>query len=476
MQTANSIHLSKSDFLLYLEAPRHLWARAHGQYQRQFSEFEQHLAGEGNRVEALGLQYLIDVLLRQSPGCDLFWQETFSDGPFFSRLDALIFKPNAQTFDLYEIKSSTSVDQDIIHDVGFQAAILEGRIPIDHYYVLHLNKDYVRRGGLSLPDLFVAADVSVKVRALLPDIRLLRQEALSMYTLSDPAQAAACLAPKDCPCPELCHPQLPEFSIYDIPRLSKDKKRQLLSMGVLAAADIPVGFPLTSKQELIAQCARRNDIHLNPAVLNAELSKCRFPLYFLDYETCIIAIPPYEGYHPQQQVVFQYSLHKIDYHGADALHVEHISLTPGDPTPALLARLSQDIGHEGTIIVWNKSFEMTRNREMAVLHPEFTPFLDDLNQRIYDLGEIVNQGHYLHPGFRGSWSIKRVLPVMVPELSYEGLSICKGDQASTAWWNIAFGQVSAEQEGELAEALLRYCELDTLAMVEIYRQLNALLN
>ena len=128
------------------------------------------------------------------------------------------------------------------------------------------------------------------------------------------------------------------------------------------------------------------------------------------------------------------------------------------------------------MIVWNKSFEMTMNKEMAKLHPEYATFLEQLNERIYDLGDIVNLGYYLHPGFKGSWSIKHVLPVMVPDLSYKGMTIGKGDQASMAWWNMTFGQVDQREKEQLTEALLRYCELDTLAMVKIYRKLVELIN
>ena len=117
---------------------------------------------------------------------------------------------------------------------------------------------------------------------------------------------------------------------------------------------------------------------------------------------------------------------------------------------------------------------ISMNKDMAKLHPEYAAFLEQLNERIYDLGDIVNLGYYLHPGFKGSWSIKHVLPVMVPELSYKGMVIGKGDQASMAWWNMTFGQVDQREKEQLTEALLRYCELDTLAMVEIYRKLDDL--
>ena len=237
----------------------------------------------------------------------------------------------------------------------------------------------------------------------------------------------------------------------------------------------PASFDLNPKQFMIVDRAKTNTEHIDHNAITIELEKIAFPLYFLDYETCICAIPQYEGYHPQQQIVFQYSLHKLEKSGDEPIHFEHISLVEGDPTLLLLERLKDDIGNSGTVIVWNKSFEMTMNKEMAKLHPEYADFLEQLNERIYDLGDIVNLGYYLHPGFKGSWSIKHVLPVMVPELSYKGMVIGKGDQASMAWWNMTFGQVDQREKEQLTEALLHYCELDTLDMVEIYRKLNELI-
>jgi hypothetical protein len=468
--------ITKSDFRLYCDAPRHLWAKENGKIASQASDFDQHLAEEGNRVERIAQEYLSTILISQNPGTQLLWQQTFIDGPYEARLDALVLKANSNNYDLYEIKSSTGVDKDIVYDVTFQAAILEKQINVAHYYVLHLNKGTIRSGELDLATLFLAEDVSEKVRALNPEVLLLREEALRVAQCKDFAEAEACLLPKDCPCLEICHPGLPEFSIYDIPRLTKPKKIQLLEQGILAAKDIPACFDLNKKQRLVVERARTNTEHIDRAAIRAELERLQYPLWFLDYETCISAIPLNDGYHPQQQVVFQYSLHKLDQPGGELQHFGHVAIPPGDPTLALLEHLSSDLGPGGTVIVWNKAFEMTMNTNMAGLHPEYAGFLQDVNARIYDLADIVNFGYYIHPGFKGSWSLKHVLPVMVPELRYEEMAINKGDQASLVWWNITFGNLADPEKETLIENLKKYCRLDTLAMVEIIRKLEKLLS
>ncbi|MGB8251771.1 MAG: DUF2779 domain-containing protein, partial [Anaerolineaceae bacterium] len=392
-----------------------------------------------------------------------------SDGSFQARLDGLICKSNSKTHDLYEIKSSTGVDKENLYDVAFQALILIQQIKVDHYYLLHLNKEYIFKNKLDLSKLFLAEDITDKVNKLIPEIEIKRQLAVQAAQTVNPTDLQHCYTPAQCPCMGVCHPNLPEFSIYDIPRLSQQKKQQLLDLGIISARDIPASIDLNDKQWLVVERAKTNTEHIDRAALKTELGKIQFPVYFLDYETCIFAIPLYEGYHPQQQIVFQYSLHKLEKIDGALTHTDHISLGPCDPCLPLLEQLSGEIGSTGTIIVWNKAFEMTMNREMALVQPQYAAFLTQLNDRIFDLGELVNRGYYLHPGFKGSWSIKNVLPVMKPELSYQDLAVNKGDQASIIWWKLCYVNLEQEEKLRLTEALRRYCELDTLAMVELFK-------
>lgn len=467
--------LSKSDFLLYCEAPRHLWAKKNSQFDLTLSDFVQHLIAEGYEVEKLAREFFINEILPQRPGYQVKFQQTFSDDAFEARADILLYDPETSAYELYEVKSSTNLDKKDLLDVAYQFMILQNQVKIEKACLVHLNKEYIRNGDLDLAQLFIIEDLTEDVRDVLPEIDELRQEALSVFTCKDPNELPQCLAPRDCPCPEVCHPQLPEFSIFDVPRLSQKNKIELLEMGIREAKEIPVTFNLNEKQLLIVERARTNSEYIDRYSLKMELNNLQYPLWFLDYETCISAIPRFQGYHPQQQIVFQYSLHRVDDPKSELHHCGCIAVTDGDPAQTLLEKLAAEMGPIGSIVVWNKTFEMTMNKEMAKLYPEYFDFLMDLNSRIYDLGEIVNQGIYLHPRFKGSWSIKHVLPVMVPELSYEEMAINKGDKASMAWWNITFGDVANEEKDRLLKALDEYCELDTLAMVEIYRKFSAML-
>ena len=181
-----------------------------------------------------------------------------------------------------------------------------------------------------------------------------------------------------------------------------------------------------------------------------------------------------DGTHPHQQVVFQYSLHILDAPDAALRHTEHLCR---DNTPeallSLVKQMRSDISDVGSVVVWNKVFERGRNTELGQLFPEYESFFASMNDRMYDLKDVFSKNYYVDPGFKGSNSIKDVLPVLAPHLSYKELSIGKGDLASVRWYEIVTGENSDGAEQVFAD-LLEYCKLDTLAMVEIFNVLRKL--
>jgi len=465
----NYILLTKSDFLLFLEAPRHLWADKHGLIDNSPSTFEIHVMKQGYEVEALAKEYLEKYLLK--PGEDLIFQETFTNKQFTVRTDILIQKPATDSYDLYEVKSGTSVKKENIYDVTYQFLIVNKHIKVDRVFILHLNSEYIRYSSLNVADLFTAEDVTQKVLELRDEVDRLRDIALETAHKPSYEDTQPCLNPKCCPCPGICHLGLPEYSIFDIPRLSEKKKTELLSLGIVDIKDVPKAFALNTKQRQIVEVAQSDQEHIDREAIHKEFQQFTFPLFFLDYETYLSAIPMYDGHKPQQQMVFQYSLHKMESLNGEVYHTEHLAVTKDDPSKSLIRQLREDIGDTGTVFVWNKPFEMTRNKELGIIHPEYAEFLEKLNDRIYDLGDFINFGYYLHPKFKGSWSIKNVLPVMVPELSYDEMEIGKGDMAMMAWWDLINDNMSIEDAEKTKTALLEYCKLDTFAMMSIWKKL-----
>lgn len=472
--------LTKSNFLTYLDAPMHLWADIHDKLEKPLSSYDQHLLQEGYKVEKLARQFL-ETLAAGKPHTELHWQRPYVNQNYEAKADALIHHLDSDTYDIYEIKSSTSVDKTNLYDATFQFLVLNTQIKINKIYIVHLNKEYVRYGRLNIDNLFLAEDVTDAVHEATIEVDFERENALAVLQTSSHHTIKSCYKPKICRCLSLCHPNLPTFSIFNIPNLSAKKKQILLDLGIREAKDVPSNVALTYKQKLVVEVAKTNQPIINQAALRHELESLTFPLYFLDYETYNSAIPLFDGYAPQQQMVFQYSLHTLEHPDNELQHSAHLSLTTTDPAVSLLEQLKQEIGDTGTIIVWNKTFEAGRNKEMASIHPDYSDFLTSLNDRIYDLADSIKEGFLVHPAFRGSWSIKSILPVLAPHLSYKQLTIGKGDEAMTAWWALVEKKVKSGREDlsaqnqTIADALLEYCKLDTLAMVEIWKKLHELI-
>ena len=246
---------------------------------------------QGYEVELLAGEYLLNHLL--TPGDEVTFQVSVSDGAFLSRLDALVHRADGSGYDLYEIKSSTSVKNDQIEDCAFQYLVATPTLDIRHVFLLHLNNSYIRQGELDLEELFKAEEITEDVFKLCEAVRIERQQALRVALGDQPDPGWACYSPKSCPCPEVCHPDLPGFSIYDVPRLSRKNKQALRSRGILSAAQIPHSMSLTDEQARVVHTARTGEPYLDTQKLCQGLAELNYPLSFLDYETYNCAIPLY---------------------------------------------------------------------------------------------------------------------------------------------------------------------------------------
>jgi len=458
--------ITKTDFLLYLfDAPLHLWAEKQGKIETVPSPYDLHLMEQGKEIEKLANVFLQGHFATSDH--ELISQKTFTDGDYQARVDVLALDTSKQVYDIYEIKSSTSVHKDYIYDVAFQHIACKVSIPVRNVYLVLLNKEYVRSGEVDIDQLFVVEDLTEESENIRDEIVTAREGARKVV-------AQESVKPNSCPCPSLCHPELPEYPIYNVPRLNQKKARGLLSSKVLDIKNIPDDYPLSDRQNQHVMAVKQGKPLIDIAVITGELQQLEYPLYFLDYETYNPAVPLFDGYKPYQHIVFQYSLHVIPEQGSDPEHFECLITEDGDPGIKIVRHLAQHMSQSGSVVVWNKSFEVSRNKDMAEMYPEHSDFLLGINDRIYDLMDCFSKGYYIHPDFQGSASIKNVLPVLVDDrdLKYEGLPISKGDEAMLAWADIITGLVPSEQISEMRENLLRYCELDTLAMVRIWEVLS----
>lgn len=489
-------YLSKSDFLKYQICPSYLWL---WKYKREVvppdeEEAARHRLEQGNEVEGWARKLFPDGVMiegrfhqaRQETedlvekGSRVIFQATvFTDRGLLAKADIIKFDSTAKSWTLHEVKSTNSVKPEHIDDVAFQrVAFEEAGYKIGKVFLVHMNKDYVRQGELEPSGLFVEEDISEKVDSILPDIRAQAYDALDRLAQPNPPKGCSCmLRPKSKHCPTFryLNPDIPEYSVFNIARIGGKKLALLIDGETYDVNEVPDDIKLSTIQQNQVQVSRTNEPIIDKASISETLSELQYPLHFLDYEAIASALPLYKGSRPYQQIPFQYSLHILPKLGGKLEHYEFLDRSGKSlPVPELLRNLSEHVLREGTVIVWHKSFEAGRNTEMAGAFPEYADLLHDINERIFDLKDIFAKQHYVHHGFKGSNSIKAVLPVLIPQFSYKALDIHGGDVAAIRWYDAIIGNVNAAQAEKTFTALLEYCRLDTLAMVRIYEKLRAI--
>lgn len=515
--------LTKTDFILYRECSHNVWVKWHKseEYNKfEVSEFEKSLGVMGNEVELEARKLFPDGVLIEgrnikyqeqtkkliSERTPVIFQAVFATDKYLAATDILKWNSEANAYDLYEVKMS-SVDEDddeveegkprkvnkkkelqFEYDLSFQVNVLKlCDVNINKKYLLRLNKDYIRVGKLNLERLFETTDKTEIVDGVFEDLTLTEMES-AFERLSrerEPQGPCGCYykgRSSHCTTFSLCNPDVPNYSVHDLNRIGNSKKylQELLDEGILRVEDVPEDDRLKPKKpkmgEEPSKPKKLNQVKVhkskNPIVdieaIRSELDSLTFPLYFLDYETYPTAIPPFDGYHPYQHIVFQYSLHILRSKDGELEHKDCLILE-GDPAKRLVESMREHIGDTGSVISWYKHFENSRNRELAKLLPEYSDFLHRVINRTYDLMDIVDHQHYVHHGFKGSASIKKVQQVLAPDFSYKDLDVQSGTDAIEAYRQIYKGELVGEEVEEKKKQMLLYCKNDTEVMVVIWK-------
>ncbi|MFH0923612.1 MAG: DUF2779 domain-containing protein, partial [Candidatus Falkowbacteria bacterium] len=282
-----------------------------------------------------------------------------------------------------------------------------------------------------------------------------------------------CNNPYPCMFIQYCWKDIPEHNIYNVYPTEKEIHR-LLDDNIVDLADVPAGVITKDKYKRYYEANQADKVLIDKPAIKAEIAKYEYPLYYLDYETNAPGIPIFDGYRPYQRMTFQYSLHVQEKLGGEVKHYEYIADKDEDPSPGLAESLSKLIGPKGSVIAWYKSFEAGCNTEMGERYPEYVNFFNDINSRLLDLMEFFSNGYYVDKGFFGSASLKKVLPVFVPHLSYNELNIQEGMAASDSWPILIGSDLDEQEKKDLKNDMLKYCELDTFALVKILEKLTNL--
>lgn len=384
------------------------------------------------------------------------------------------------TFDLIEIKSSTTVKPEHIPDLAFQTIVLEKfGLSIRDMYVLHVNNEYIRRGEIDPIQLSTKTKVTDDVRAIMAE------------TLDNITAAFKVLSNKKMPDISPRHLKqgsmgewleifsllkggLPRYSIYQLAGITPQKIGLFEAEGIELISEIPSDFALSPKQELQVKAVKSDMQEINKEEIKEFLSTFQYPLHFFDYETLSSVIPVFDGHKPYQQVPFQYSLHIQEKPKESLSHKEYLHTENSDPLLPLLKQMQVDFSGAGSVVSWYKQFEMKRNEEMAVLYPQYSKFLLNLNDRMVDLMIPFSKGWFVDKDFFGSASLKAVLPVIAPELSYKELEVSHGGMAQRIWMETVLAGKNPENKDNIMGHLRTYCTLDTYAMYVIYKRLSEL--
>lgn len=404
---------------------------------REVDDFSRKLFRGGVEVKGFNHQGWRNTQMLMSSEAEILFQPTAVTVDITCRADILERDDVSGSWIINEVKAATSVKKEYPYDVAFQRICFENAgVPIAGTNLIHINNKYIRNGGIEPKKLFASENITDGVLEKMEEVKKLIPHAIKVLERTEEPDEKF-LA--QCPNPKTC-----EYMKYYLESLGEE-------------------MPQPEFEE-----------NLDKSGIAEKLAELKYPLYFLDYETYSAAIPPFEETRPYQNIPFQYSLFVKKSPDAPAVHKEFLARKFENPVPELLSQLKQDIGPEGSVVVWNMSFEKGCNEEMARMLPDYAEFLRGVNERVFDLMLIFKLKNqlYVKSEFQGSASLKKVLPVMCPELSYDSLAIRGGEEAMLSWPILTDPKTLEKEKNTLAKNMLDYCKRDTEAMVCILDKLN----
>jgi hypothetical protein len=396
------------------------------------------------------------------------FEATFAYDDVLVRVDILERLPR-NMWRLIEVKSSTSVKDYHAYDVAIQRLILESLgIKVVPCLML-LNREYVYDGNqYDLEKLFIIEDLTDETAALEKEVKDLLREEWRVIAKAKPPDIAPgdhCTHPFDCVFFDLCNKPLPADHVSYLPGISAKKLEELTSRGIQSIKEIPKDFPLTERQRRAWECARSAKPWFGKGLKEA-LSGLRYPLNFMDFETLALALPRYAGMSPYDQIPFQWSLHVQRKPGAELEHYEFLADDSNDPRPEFIKTLCQVIGTKGSVLAYSSGFESGCLASLAEELPQYKDEIENIEGRLWDPLPVM-RAHVYDLAFRGSYSLKSVLPALVPDMTYDGMEVSEGNEAGLAWEKMVRAATGSEERKRLRNALLAYCKQDTLAMVRL---------
>lgn len=486
--------LSKSQYLRGVQCEKSLWLY---KYKRELQEkpLDSQLARfkSGNEVGELALELFCckekiafsegdfgakiertKELIKS--GAHSIAEATFAHNGVLVMVDILQITP--QGVIINEVKSSTGLKPVHIDDLAVQYFVLSGAgYNVVGANLVHIDSAYTRKGALEVEKLFKQVDC---LRRVIDKQSEVVQNLREFEKILDDSNNAPNIAiGMQCDCPYLCDFKgvcwigVPvQDCVFEISRLDSRTKFALYYKKITHFSDIKDFSAFSASQILQIQCALNNATHIDKPAIKAFLATIDYPVYHLDFETFKEAVPSFDSQCPYMQVPFQYSLH-IDYGDENVEHREFLADERGDPRPALAESLVRDIPRGAFILAYNASFEKGVMKKLASIFPQYAEILEHFCENMADLMTPFAQKSYYHPAMHGSYSIKAVLPALVPEMeqAYKDLKLVhNGGEAMEAF--PALKSMDESEREAYRKALLEYCKLDTLAMVKVLGKLR----
>lgn len=481
--------LSKSQFIRGLQCHKSLWLYKHSpELRAEPDESTQAVFESGAEVGILAQQLFPGGEVIEFEGSNLgekvertkaliengaetIYEATFRHDDLLVMVDILHKSPDG--WEIYEVKQSTAVKDVHKNDVAVQYLVVSSSgLPVSKVSLVHVDTGYVRNRDINVRELFHIEDLTDTVFEKQPFVKDEIHKMRQMLTEECPVVEIGphCDDPYKCDFHDHCWGHIPENSVFDLRERGIDQFAYYKA-GKIRFEELDLNA-LNFRQRMQVEAELNGTVALDKEGIKEFLDTLHYPLYFLDFEAIYNEpVPPFDNTSPYEKIPFQYSLHWIDKEGSELMHREFLAPAGTDAREEIARQLSELIPDNACVLAYCMTFEKGIIAKLAALYPAYAEKLLSINKNVKDLMAPFRSRHYYTKEMNGSYSIKLVLPALIPELSYEGMAVANGDDAVLAYKQLGQTVNPAEAE-QIRRDLLEYCKLDTLAMVKLMERLK----
>jgi predicted RecB family nuclease len=486
------VTISKSNYVAGVQCLKRLYLQVHQpELAAQPDNADEAIMEQGREVGMLARQLFpggievssesgLDQAIRTTsalvanPEVNAIFEGAFEHEGVVIRVD-ILHRRRDNRWRLIEVKSTTDLRAHHLDDVAIQSHVVcHSGVDLASSCLAHVNRSYVFTGGRIDPwRFFRIRNLTRRIGKLKAEVTLQLRAGLTVMAMPQPPDIPPgrhCTSPVRCEFFDQCNSPLPDDHIGYLPSLHANAAEALADMGIESIRDIPDDFPLSERQRRACTTVQTGEAWFSDD-LGKELGVLEYPLYFMDFESVNPAIPRFAGMRPYDQLPFQWSVHAQRSPGVEPEHYEFLATDSSDPRTEFITSLCAVLGESGSIVVYSQQFESQRLSELAAWLPELSGRIERIKTRLWDLFPPV-RNHVYHPAFAGSYSLKAVLPALVPEMTYEGLAVGNGQDAGLAWDFLVRGGLDETERDGIRKALLDYCGQDTLALVRLLETLR----